>query len=204
MTKIMSPSEVNPITSGQIAKFLDLQTAALRKSGLPSELTQQVLESQGGVLANEFVALIRTRVEVMSEIIVRHVTVNRNRTPKQALGATNRNQYVTDSVVTEMPRGEGDGADVYFFKLDRYISDSDLDKEYELRGLKPADPYSQAAVNEADPAFADNHPNGTHWKDDKGNWCYSAFHRWHGARRVDVLRFGHDWHGHWWFAGLRK
>ena len=37
----------------------------------------------------------------------------------------------------------------------RQISDADLDAEYEKRGLKPADPYSLVAVNEADPAFAE-------------------------------------------------
>lgn len=38
-----------------------------------------------------------------------------------------------------------------------HINDAHLEKEYELRGLKSADPYSQSAVNEVDPAFADDH-----------------------------------------------
>jgi hypothetical protein len=91
-----------------------------------------------------------------------------------------------------------------FFKLNRYVSDADLDKEYELRGLKPADPYSLAAVNEDDPAFADDHPNGTHWKDGDGNWCYAVFRRWFDERDVFVSRDGNGWDDGWWFAGLRK
>lgn len=103
-----------------------------------------------------------------------------------------------------MPRGDGDESDVIFFKPGRSVSDVDLDKEYALRGLVPADPYALAAVNEADPAFADEHPNGTHWKDADGNWCYTAFNRWNDGRFVDVCRDVRGWFAYWWFAGLRK
>ena len=70
-------------------------------------------------------------------------------------------------------------------------------------GPNPADPYSQAAVNEADPAFADGHPNGTHWKDVNGKWCFVAFGRWGDGRKLGVGR-GNDWGGSCWFAGVRK
>lgn len=202
MTQVMTPSA--PITQGQIGKFCDLLSAALRKSGLPSEPTQQILESQGGTLAEEFVASIRARVELISGLIVRHVKVDRTRTPQAALAATGRKQYITDTVVATMPHGEGEETEVVFFKVGRYLSDDQLEERCKLRGLKPADPYSQSAVNEADPAFADNYPNGTHWKDAEGNWCYSAFDRWDDERDVNVRRYGHGWEGRWWFAGLRK
>jgi hypothetical protein len=196
----MSPS----LTAGQIVKFTDLQTAALRKSGLPVKETQQVLETHGGTLADEFVALVRTRVDAISDLISRLVSVKRNRTPQQALDATKRVQYTTASVVNSMPKGEGDKVEVVFFKVGHYVSDTDLEKEYELRGLKPADPYSLAAANEADPTFADEHPNGTHWKDADGKWCFAAFRRWVGERSVGVGRRVSDWSDDWWFAGFRK
>jgi hypothetical protein len=79
-----------------------------------------------------------------------------------------------------------------------------LDKEYERRGLKPADPYTLAAVNEADPAFADKHPNGTHWKDADDKWRYAAFYRWSDERRAHVYRSDYDWDDRWWFPGFRK
>ncbi|MEK7061888.1 MAG: hypothetical protein AAB957_01365 [Patescibacteria group bacterium] len=104
-----------------------------------------------------------------------------------------------------MPRGEGKEVEVVFFNLGRYISDADLDKEYELLGFKPADPYSLSAVNEEDQAFADTKPNATHWKDENGKLCYAAFDRWFGVERyVRVRRFGIGWRGHWWFAGVSK
>lgn len=195
---------IKKITAGQISKIYDVLVAALQKSGLPSEETQQVLESQGGILADEFVAMLRKRVDAISGMIIRHVTVNRKRSPQEAIIATGRNRYLNDSVVASMPKGEGDETDVFFFKLGRYISDSDLDKEYELRGLKPADPYALAAINEADPTFADDYPNCTHWKDENGSWCYGAFSRWDGVRLVGVDCYDDAWDDYWWFAGCRK
>ncbi len=138
------------------------------------------------------------------DMFIRHVTVSRTRTPMEAIDATGRNKYLTNDAIKTMPRGEGDEAYVIFFKLGREVSDADLDKEYELRDLKPADPYTLAAVNEADPAFADEHPNGTHWQDVHGNWCYAAFGRWRDERHVGVYRIDDGWGDHWWFAGLRK
>lgn len=197
----MTPSA---ITAGQIGKIQELLGARLRKSGLPSESVQQVLATQGDAVADEMLAVIRTRVETICNMIVRRVNVNRTRTPHEALTATGRKQYATDSVVRTMPKGQGDEEDVHFFKLGHWISDDDLENEYEKRGLKAADPYSLAAVNEADPAFADERPNSTHWKDASGKWCYAAFHRWSDGRYVYVDRYGDDWNGFWWFAGVCK
>lgn len=207
----MSPSSFNPMTSGQMTKFYELFVAALRKSNLPSEPTQQILESHGGVLADEFVELVRRRVEAISSMIVRHVKVNRTREPQDMLDATGRKQYTDHRVVKNMPRDGREEDDVFFFKPDKSaydkngnISDDNLAKEYELRGLKP-DPYAQVAVNEADPAFADDHQNGTHWKDADGKWCYTAFSRWSGGERsVYVYRYVGGWHVGWRFAGVRK
>jgi hypothetical protein len=111
--------------------------------------------------------------------------------------------------VDAMPKGEGNEVEVVFFKPDLsnrngFISDDDLEKEFDLRGLMPADPISVAAVNEADPAFADEKPHGTHWKDAKGNWCCAAFNRWDDGREVIVDRDGSGWDDRWWFAGVRK
>lgn len=202
----MNPSEM---TSAQMGKIGELLTAGLRKAGLQSEPTQVVIETQGASLTEELVEVIRKRVEGQSNLIVRRVPVNRNRTPKQVLDATGRSKYVIDSIVDAMPHGEGEEVEVVFFKPDLtkrngYISDADLDKEYELRGLKPDDPYSVSAVNEADPAFADDKPHGTHWKDSSDKWCFAAFFRWRGERGVSVGRSDRDWDDRWWFAGLRK
>lgn len=150
-------------------------------------------------------AVVRQCVETVTNLIVRRVKVNRNRTPQEALDATGRRQHVDSDVVSAMPRGEGEEVEVFFFNLGRFVSDDDLEKECELRGLKSADPYSLAAVNENNHAFADAYPNGTHWKGKNGKWCYAAFDNWVGdVRRVHVNHDDDGWNGDWWFAGVRK
>lgn len=202
----MTPSA---ITAGQIGKIQELLGARLRKSGLPGESVQQVLASQGDAVAEEMLAAIRTRVEAISNMIVRRVRPDRTRTPQEVLDATGRNQYTEKKVVATMPNGEGEETDVFFFKpgpeayTNGYISDDEVARQFDLRGLKP-DPYAQAKVHEDDPAFADERPNSTHWKDKDGKWCYAEFNRWHDERYVHVYRHDYDWVDYWWFAGVRK
>lgn len=202
MTEVVTPS--GPVTEGQIGKLNQNIAAKLlkNKKELPSDIFQQVLGDD--TLLDEIYASIRKRVEARSNFITRVVTVNRKRSAKEALKATGRNHYVTDSVVAKMPNGTDEEVEVIFFNLGRFVSDNDLDKEYELRGLKPVDPFTLAAVNEADPAFADERPNGTHWKDKDDQWCFATFDRFGDVRFVSVNRNDSDWVGRWWFAGVRK
>lgn len=209
MTKIMTPSV--EMTEGQIDKVVELYRAMLRKhrSELGAESVQQVIGQPEFV--GEMVGVLRKRAEAVSNLIVRRVKVDYTKTPQQMLDATGRRQYVDSDVVKAMPKGEGDEGDVFFFKprpgsYDRngLISDDNLEKEFEFHGLKPCDPYKLSQVNADDQAFADERPNATHWQDENGNWCYAAFSRWLGGRKVDVYRFDIDWYGRWWFAGLRK
>ncbi|MBU4480154.1 hypothetical protein KKG48_01780 [Patescibacteria group bacterium] len=131
------------------------------------------------------------------------VRVDRSLTPQQILDETGRKQYVNSDVVACMPRGKGDEVEVIFFKHGCFISDDDLEKEYERQGFVHADPYSLSAVNRGDPAFADEHSNCTHWKDSSGKWCYATFYRWDVERHVIVVRHVNAWRDGWWFAGLR-
>ncbi len=195
---------IEPVTDGQIGKLNQNISARLfkNKKELPSKIFQEVLGDD--TLIDEIYASIRKRVEARSNFIIRVVKVNCSRSAQEAIKATGRNQYLTDSVVKAMPQGKGEETEVIFFKLGRQVSDADLDKEYELRGLKPADPYSQAAVNEVDPAFADEHPNGTHWKNADGKWCFATFYRFDDDRSVYVYFDDDDWSDSWWFAGVRK
>jgi hypothetical protein len=207
MTTIMTPSKTT--TDGQITKAVSNYRALLEKHApeFPSEAVQVALEQPG--FASKMFAIFRECVEAVSNMITRCAPVNRNLTPQEALDATGRKQYTDSQVVANMPRGKGDQPKTIFFKLDLsqrggYISDDDLEKEFELRGLVPEDPDSLAAVNEADPAFADEHPNGTHWKDADEKWCFATFRRWLGERNVLVDRDGDDWCDDWWFAGRCK
>jgi len=196
------------MTDGQIENTVSKLRDAMRKhrSEISSDVAQRILGVEN--LGMMMFAPFRERAEALSNLIVRKVKVNRTRTPQEALDATGRKQYADRNVVDSIPKGDGEEVDVVFFKPDLserngYISDDDLEKEFELRGLKPADPFSVAAVNEADLAFADERPNATHWKDANGKWCYAAFRRWDGGERsVFVDHNGRGWNGRWWFAGL--
>ena len=209
MAKTMTPSaESKAMTDGQITKAVAVYRALLEKHApeFDSGAVQAVLGDQG--LAGEMFALFRQRVEAKANEVVRRVSgIDRALKPADVIAmvvATGRKKYGDDKVIESMPKGEGEDAEVVFFTLGRYISDDDLEKEYEKRGLKPADAYSLAAVNRDDPAFADEKPNCTHWKDGDGKWCYVAFSRWGDVRGVSVSRVDSGWSGRWWLAGLRK
>lgn len=208
MTQIVNATEKS-MTDGQIENAVNKLRDAMRKhrSEIPSDIAQQVLgvENLGMILFAPF----RERTEVLSNLIVRRVKVNRNLSSQEVLDATGRVQYTDRKVVDAMPKATADEVEVVFFKpnlsnRNGFISDDDLEKEFELRGLKPADPISVASVNEADPAFADKNPHGTHWKDAKGNWCYAVFGRWSDERGVSVNRDDDGWNDRWLFAGVRK
>jgi hypothetical protein len=207
--KTMSPSET--ISRGQINKLYDLLEAGILKADLPREPGQKVIEDQGASMVDSFIADFRKRIEAISKFIVRRISVNCNRTSQQAIDATGRKQYTNASVVATMPRAISDKAEVHFFKPrpesydeNGFISDDKLEEEFKFVGLVPVDPVSLAAVNEEDPAFADNYPHGTHWKDADGKWYFAAFSRWIDERSVYVYRDDSGWDGSWWFAGVRK
>lgn len=204
-----NPLSPSTMTDGQIDKIADNVRAALRKirRNFSSAHVQQALKS--GRLDAEIMPAVKAVLErVIAEvtnILTRNVTVNRDLIPQQLLDLTGRKQYTNQSVVTSMPHN-GTGTQqvqVEFFKLSRYVSDDELEREYQQRGLTP-DPYAQTQVNIDDPAFADNHPNGTHWKDANGNWCFVTFPRSDDERNVDVNRSDYGWSDSWWFGGVRK
>lgn len=195
------------MTDGQVDNLVDKFRAAVRKhrSEFGSDAVQQVLGVEN--LGMELFMPFRRRVETVSAmVVVRRVKVNRDRSPRQALEATGKSLCVVESVVETMPRGDGEEMEVSFFMVDYPISYNDLGKEYDLRGFKPADPYTLAAVNEDDPDFAYAHPNDTHWKDAGGKWCSAGFIHWYNVREVHVDHCSASGlgGGRRWFAGLRK
>lgn len=185
------------ITSGQMGQISDRLTTKLRESGLSFEGTQRALMVPGGAAIDAMVAAFRTHVDAMSEIIVRRAKVNRDRTPQEVVDATGRKQYINKEVLATLPKGEGDEVDVYFVPTKRYVPVAEVPAFLAQYGLVP-DPRAQAAVNEADPSFADTYPNGSQW----GNNCCLAFRRWDGGRDVYCDRYDRVWHDGWWLAGV--
>jgi hypothetical protein len=175
--RIMTPSE-KMMTQGQISKAVQNYRVMLEKHAFefPSEPTQLALGQFE--LAREQFEVFRRRVELFSDLIIRQATV-----------------------VT--PQGETKEVEVVFFKPNRLIlNDDELTKEYDLRGLCPADLSSLSAINQADPSFSNEKPNATHHKGPDGRWYYATFDQSEQGC-VGVSRYGYKDRA-WWFAGVRK
>ncbi len=109
-------------------------------------------------------------------MIICHVTVDRSRTPQEAMEAIRRHKSLHERALNTMPRGEYDEMGITFFNLNHSGRGVyRLQTKYEQHGLKPCDPFSLAAVNEADPSFADEHPNITIWKGVDSHWYCAWF-----------------------------
>ncbi len=208
MTKIMTAS--GNARDGQIENVVGKFRDALRKhcGEIPVDIMQEVLGTKN--LGMELFAVVRKHAEMLNGFITHDVSVNRGRTPMQALEASGRRLYINDAVVATMPLGNGTKAKLFYFKprpqaFDRngWMSPTNLAAEYDYVGLQPA-PRAQIDDNTANPEFADDHPNACQWVDVDGNYFYAAFCRWSVERSVGVYRSDGGWRGGWLFAGVRK
>jgi hypothetical protein len=114
---------------------------------------------------------------------------------KQKVLDKNYNFYGDETLIQKYKKSK---SKLELFTIGKYISDDDLEKEYQSRGLVPAHPEDILS------SWKDEEYIGTHWKDADGKWCCAAFSRWDGERRVRVNRYDYDWSVDWFFAGLRK
>lgn len=196
------------VTSAQVES---LRTMANAK-GVSRKAFQEWLDNHAPAILDDLKS--KTIVTMVEGMFSRHVTIDRNQASYDFLKiikATGRKFYIRIDVAETIPKGDSAEVDIVFFKPEPWeytkpgwMSDDDLEKCFELRNLEPADPYSLAKVNEDDSAFADEYPNSTHWKDDKGRWCFISFELRCDERRACVFYSRGDWSGDWWFAGIRK
>jgi hypothetical protein len=202
----------DPITVGQIGKIQELLGAALRKSGLQNRQLQRAIEKRGTQIIDGMMGVLYSYAAGL--MFTRHAVVNRTRSPQEAIDATGRKKAPSTSVLKEnlhddivkiMPRGEGNEADVVFFKAGEI---GGWDRGLEFYDLDPADPVLLASVNEADPVFADEYPNCTYWMDPDGNRCEIDFYKDReedgGERRVRIQHGPSYGSGIWWYAGVPR
>lgn len=138
-----------------------------------------------------------------SNLVICSVIVNRKRSPKDALNATNRNQYVSTELIDEIPKGEKTELDMFFFYCRNKISHEALEEKYEFYNLK-CDPIAQCSHNEVNPGFANTYPNACQWKDSKGNWVNLDFDSFKGELRVGLRQYGVGFAPGYWFGGVPK
>lgn len=195
------------MTDGQIDDLANKVRDAARKhrDEIEKNPVQEALRSDNvGML---LFAAFRKLAEEVTKRIVHVVTVNRKRSPYDALKASGRKLYVDDTVVESMPRGKANKVRLVYFKpdlstyKDGWLSCAALHDEYKKRGLIP-DPQAQIDDNAEKPEFADTTPNACQWIDKDGKYCYAAFDRWGDERRVHVDRDDGGWGDDWSFAGV--
>ncbi|MBT4648750.1 hypothetical protein HOC14_00325 [bacterium] len=131
------------------------------------------------------------------------VRVDRNKTPQQLFKSIGREQQcISDAVIGSIPRGEGEFVRVAFLEVVGRCSEDELEGVLNEHGLIH-DPYAQIQVNINDPNFADDHPNGVHWKD-VGHWCYASFYNKNGEHRIAADRSKEGVPGGYWVGGVPK
>ena len=208
----MAQAMFPPMTDGQIDAAVGTLRDVLNKHRLEllTDVAHQVLGDPA--LGRRLLYLFRKMIEEANGTTIRYVEVDFARTAQQAIDAVSPYGVVQSDVAEAMPRGQNKKEYVHFFwiDVDRFLKDDEIEREYEMRGLVPVDPYTLAAVNECDSTFVDEHINYTHWKDAGGNWCYFVCWRdqasyYHGFRRfVNISRRDGMSYSGVWFAGVHK
>ena len=206
-------STQEPRTDDQVRQLVRMAEDAARNTArvvlepptLSKDAAQNLIESRWSQgLTSDFLAVIRKHVAAASRMFTRSVKVDRSRSPREALEATGWQLDVTDSLVTAMPRGEGEKVEMWFFELDYDPTPNELTEEYQLRGLK-ADPIALAQVLVDEPAFADERPVACQWGLGKDGFAsYAVFQLPFDERYVRVIRSGHPRNRFCRFAGVRN
>lgn len=126
-----------------------------------------------------------------------------NQKLQEIIDKTKRNQYIDNDVLSSaLPKINGK---IEFFKLGKYVSNEELEKEYQLRGLVPADIQTLCEYDIKNQKKMDEMKYvGTQWKNTKGKRCYATFDGSGVGRGVNVDQGDLDWRAYWWFAGVRK
>jgi hypothetical protein len=206
MSTVLNPST---ISDEKVGRFFDLIRPEVKGLAMSDE------DFQKHLIEGEKNLRIKSRVQKLLQEIAAEATntmvviakrVDYDRDPMEVIRACGRTEYITESVVRSMPRrGKGvvENVPVVFYKLGRWVTVEESDKEEDSRILVP-DPYALAAINEEDPAFADTYPGYCQWGRDGKVASYLAFDGWTDERRVDCRRFDNEWDGDWWRSGVRK
>ncbi|HEY0908374.1 MAG TPA: hypothetical protein VGE35_03440 [Candidatus Paceibacterota bacterium] len=133
--------------------------------------------------------------------------VDRSRDTLSMLTISGREvRIVDDSILDDAPHGEGETVEVLAFEVGGHsqLTHERISREYDIRGLYPADPHSLAAATESSSA---NGPRprsvATHWIDPKsGQWCRLIVSQEHGVSAGRT--HGTGIHSSFWLAGIAK
>lgn len=126
--------------------------------------------------------------------------VNRKKSISKLIDELGYKKYTNEDIVKTL-RNEGEKeVEIEFFKLEKYVTNSELLKEYETRNLTPDVGAIISFLIENPKKLYENKYIGVQIE----NNCYANFCVWLDGRKVGVNRNDLDWSDWWWFAGVRK
>ena len=140
-----------------------------------------------------------------NEIVV-PMTVKRGLSAQEWLDSMGRKLNVDPNAISSLPLNAGgpEKAEFVWIKVGRNIGDEQVDKILAEHGLV-RDLGMQLQYNAEHPWFAQTHPNGYSWKNNKGEWCVLSFNdSKSGEARVQVRSdYGTGWNSDTWIGGRR-
>lgn len=217
MISITLPS-TEGITDQQISTLQGILAEALRGSVLHKDSIQRVIDEHAPAVASNLLSIIKKQVEAIEKVLVFRVTVDRTRLPQTlwrslnevGISATYLGGHTSlIRILEEMPRDGENEVDVFLVHFDRFVYPKDLQTELDLYGLKPADPYSLAALMRTNPGLiAEKCLIATQWKNKDGDWCHMEFQSYDNKSSVYADTWdkpeSYGYGERYWIACIRK
>lgn len=193
----------------QVSTIGELVKLELRRRQFSSILARRVVDGPvGKLLAKKFADDFYVWMHIYNSLIVKTVRVDRQAEPQgMVLDLNAQGSSLNAIVVEEMPTGVGSKVDVHLFSIPNvggFITRAKIADYMGVLGLKPADPYSLAAVYRDHPRFVYGKPCRTDWEDRNKQHCYMAFEVREGGVHVIVEHEMDEIDDNWWFAGVPK
>lgn len=154
--------------------------------------------NQGDAVADEMVAVLRTRVEKLGAMVIRPVTVDYSRTLEAMIAAGNYN-YANESIIPRNFPLTGEGQvelDLCLVHFNRDITSEEAIKELEKMGMRPATLPELLALGEKYPEEQRQHPIialGNVWRLPDGSRRVPSLDRWRDERWLILGWFGRRW-----------
>ncbi len=193
------------ISEGQIDRISDSIRAALRKNKSKFLMTD-VQEWMEG-LGEQFIHVYARRIKKLKRMIVFDLEIDRAKTPAELLEGSIFAVYPGVMTIGSIPNSRKSKEKIYFFNCEssRPLLEWEYEREFELRGLIPADPHLVVAANLKKPEFHKDHLNGTFWKNTDGTWNGMIFDTMFSLPSVTSGKNKpQDQSLNFWFAGMKK
>jgi hypothetical protein len=126
--------------------------------------------------------------------------IDRKKSIEQLIKKLGYKEYIDENILKTLKNKGPKEGEIEFFTLGKYVSNTELLKEYETRGLTPDLGATITYLIENPQVLDEKKYIGIQLEDNS----FAAFFRWDDGRYVYVRRIGHVWFDFWWFIGVKK